>query len=201
MPDRDQDVIQPAPGQEVIVDLVGGDDLRAASLCHRGSAFQDPWILGPHVMVQLAEDALFAQRGLDVTQPRLAVGWAEIEEVTSMFGHGGERRPRFALRLVGVGETEQPAQVRVALEVARDEDQLVPIHLEGAADDGFDAELAAGLEVTDRPVDAAAVGEGEGGHLELGGAHGKLGRMRATVQEREVGVAVELDVRRHRSAF
>src|SRR5437879_12813141 len=103
MPDRDQDVMQPAPGGEVIVDLVGGDDLRAASLCHRGSALQDAWILGPHVMVQLAEDAVFAQRGLDVTQPRVAVGWAEIEEVTGVFGGGGESRPGFALGTGGVG--------------------------------------------------------------------------------------------------
>src|SRR5437868_2923666 len=105
------------------MDLVGGDDRRAASSCHRGPAFEDPWVLWPHVMVQLAEDALFAQCRLNLAQPGLAVSRTEIEEVTPMFGHRGERRPSLALRLVGVGETQQPAQVRVALEIAGDEDQ------------------------------------------------------------------------------
>ena len=152
------------------------------------------------MVVQLAEDALFAERGLELAQPRLAVRRAEIEEVASMLAYCRQRRPRLAFGLVGMGEAEQPAQVRIALEIARDEDQLVAVHLEGAADDGFDAELAAGLEVTNHAVDAAAVGEGEGGHLELGGAHGKLGRMRAAVQEREVGMAVQLDIRRRHHA-
>ena len=67
-----------------------------------------------------------------------------------------------------------------------------------AADDRLDAQLAARLEEAHRAVDAAAVGDRERGHLELGGPQRQLKRMRAAVQEREVGVAVQLDVgRRH----
>src|SRR5207245_4445364 len=58
-------------------------------------------------------------------------------------------------------------------------------------------EPAAGLEVADGAVDAAGVGEGEGGHLQLRRALGQLDRVGGAVEEREVGVAVELDVRVH----
>src|SRR5205823_14427039 len=89
-----------------------------------------------------------------------------------------------------------PAHVGVAAQVARDEDQLLTVDLQRAADDGLDAELAARLEVTYRAVDASVVGDGEGGHLELGRTHGELVGVRAAIEEREVRVAVQLDVRR-----
>ncbi len=115
-----------------------------------------------------------------------------------MLGDLRQRGAGLALGLVCVGDGEEAAEVRVAAEVARDEDQLVAVDLERAADDGLDAELAAGLEVFDRSIDAAAVRDGEGRHLQLGGTHPQLVGMRAAVEEREVGVGVELDIWRHR---
>ncbi len=114
-----------------------------------------------------------------------------------MLGHGGQGGASLALGLVGMSEGEEAAQVGVAAQVARDEDQLLTVDLQRAADDGLDAELAARLQVADRTVHAATVGDRERRHLELCGPHRQLIRMRAAVQEREVGVAVELDIGRH----
>src|SRR5205807_1782814 len=99
--------------------------------------------------------------------------------------------------LVGVGDGEEATEIRIAAEIAGDEDQLVTVDLERAADDGLDAELAASLEVAHRTVHAAAVGDRESGHLKLGRPHRKLVWMRAAVQEREVGMGVKLYVGRH----
>ena len=145
--------------------------------------------------MQLAEDRLPAERVLRIPEPAFAVGGAEIEKVAAMLRDPGQRGARLALGLVGVGDAEQAAQVRVAAEVARDEDQLFAVDLEGAADDRLDAELATGLKMAHGAVDATSVGDGKRRHLELGRAHRQLVGVRAAVQEGEVGVAVELDVR------
>ena len=56
-----------------------------------------------------------------------------------MLGGFGKCCPRLALRLVGVRVAEEPAEVRVSAEIAGDEDQLLAVDLERAADDRFDA--------------------------------------------------------------
>ncbi len=81
-------------------------------------------------MVQLAEDRLFAERLLQLAQSRLAVGGAEVEEVTAMLSDLGERCACFAFGLVGMGEAEQAAEVGVATQVARDEDQFFAVDLQ-----------------------------------------------------------------------
>src|SRR5207253_10364948 len=93
-----------APLRDVVVDLVGGDDPSAAPPRHRGSTFEHPLVLWPPVMVQLAEDVLFAQGALQLAHSLFAVGRAEIEELAAMLGHGVQGRARLALGLVGVGE-------------------------------------------------------------------------------------------------
>ena len=115
--------------------------------------------------MQLAEDVLLAQRVLEPTQARLEVGRAQVEQVAAMLGDFPQRRPRLTFRLVGVGVAQEPAEVRVAAEIAGDEDELFAIDLEGAADDRFDPELAARLEVAHRAIDAAPVGDCERRHL------------------------------------
>ena len=103
-----------------------------------------------------------------------------------------------ALGLVGMCDGEEPAEVRVAAQVTGDQEQFGPIDLQGRADQRLDSNLPAGLKEADRPVHASGVGDCQGGHLELGRPHRQLGWMGSPVQEREVGVAVELDVGRHR---
>ncbi len=115
-----------------------------------------------------------------------------------MLGELGKGRSSLALRLVLVGDGQQATEVRIAAEIASDEDQLIAVDLERAADDRFDAELAAGLKVAHSAVDPAAVGDGERGHLELRSSHGQLIGVRPAVEEREVGMAVQLDIGRHR---
>src|SRR5712691_10437473 len=94
-------------------------------------------------------------------------------------------------------KAQKPAEVRIAAQVASDDDDLLAVHLERGADDRLDSELAAGLEELHCSVDAAAVGDRERRHLELRRPHHQLGWMRPAVKEREVGVAVQLDIRRH----
>ncbi len=74
MPDGDQHVMQPAPGGDVVVDLVGRYDSGAAACCHRRAAFEDPLILSANVVMYLAEDVLRAQRFLQPSHALLAVG-------------------------------------------------------------------------------------------------------------------------------
>jgi len=138
-----------------------------------------------------------AGRLLERAQALLLVRGGEVEEIASVLGDGRQPGPRLSFGLVDVGEADQPAEVGVAAEVAGDQEHLGSIDLEGGADQGLDPNLAAGLQEFDRSINATAVGDRERGHLQLCGAHRQLGGMRSPVEEREVGVAVELDVRRH----
>ena len=61
MADRDHHIVQPPSLRNVIVNLVGRDNLGSAAPCHLRPAFQHPWVLGTKVMMQLAENVLFAQ--------------------------------------------------------------------------------------------------------------------------------------------
>jgi hypothetical protein len=136
--------------------------------------------------MELAEDAVAAERFQLGSQPRLVVGGAEVEQVATMLRDLGQRRPRLAFGLVGVGESHKTAEVGVAAKVAGDEDQLFAIDLERGADDRLDAELATGLEVADGAVDSAAVRDRERGHLQLRRPHHQLVGMRPAVEEGEV---------------
>jgi hypothetical protein len=197
MPDRDQHVMQLSPFRHVIVDFVGGHDRRVAPLGHFDPALEDPGVVRAEVMVELAENAVPAQRLLQRAQPRLLVRGAEVEEVAAVLGHRGESRACLSLGLILVRDAQQPAEVGVAAEVACDQHHFFAFDLEGGADQWLDAHLAARLQKTNRAVHAAAVGDGGGRHLQLRRAQSQLVGMRAAVEEREVGVAVQLDVRRH----
>ena len=180
---RDQHVVHPAACGDVVMNLVGHDHACAATSRCRCPTFEHPLVFWAHVVVQFAEDALRSERFLEVAQPLFAVSGAEIEEVSAMLGDLRERAPGFAFGLVGVGDAEEAAEVRVAAQVAREQDQLFAVDLECAPDDGFDAHLSACLEVAHRAVNTALVGDRERGHIELGRAHGQLIGMRAAVQE------------------
>ena len=117
-----------------------------------------------------------------------------------MLGGGGEGGARLALGLIGVGKSEQAAQVRVAAQVARDHHHVLAVDLERGADERLHPDLATRPEKSDSAVHASAVGDCERWHAELGCLKRQLGGMRATVEEGKVGVAVQLDVRIHARA-
>jgi len=79
--------------------------------------------------MELAEHVVSAKRLLKLAQAALRVGRAQVEELAALLGDPGERRPRLALGLVRVGDAEQPAEVGVAAQVARDQDQLLTVDL------------------------------------------------------------------------
>ena len=59
-----------------------------------------------------------------------------------MLGDDVERGACLAFGLVVVGDAEQPAQLRIAGEVAGDHHELLAVDLEGGADQRLDADLA-----------------------------------------------------------
>ena len=195
--DRDHHIVQPPPLTHVIVDLVGRHDRRPAALCHRGSAFEHPRVLGAKVVMQLAENVVLAQLLLEPAEARLIVSGAEVEEVATVLGDGGEGCARLTLGLIGVGKAEQAAEVGVAAQVAGDHHHVLAVDLERGADERLHPDLATGLEKPDSAIDASAVGDRERGHAQVGCAECQLGGMGAAVEERKVGVAVQLDVRVH----
>ena len=103
MADRYQHVVELSALPDVVVDLVGGDDRRAAPLRDRSPAFEPPGIIWPQVMVELAEDQVLSQRLLQQAEASLVVGGAQIEKITAMRGDGLNSGPRLAFRLVLVG--------------------------------------------------------------------------------------------------
>src|SRR5215471_18140808 len=112
---------------------------RSAATRHRGTALEHPLVLRPEVMVQFAEHVVPPKCLEQRAQPRLAVRRAEVEEVAAVLGDSGKSGARFAFRLVCVGDAEEAAEVRVAAQVAGDEDQLLAVDFQGAADDRLDA--------------------------------------------------------------
>src|SRR5207245_8958376 len=101
-------------------------------------------------------------------------GLAMLPAMAAVLANLPDRRPRLTLRRVCVCVTQEPAEIRIATEIAGDEDELLAVDLEGGADDRLDSELAASLEVAHRAVDAAPVRDRECRHLELSGTHRQL---------------------------
>src|SRR4029079_9036088 len=100
-------------------------------------------------MVKLAEHVVAAEGFLHLLEARFDVSRGEVEELASVLGDRRESRPGLALGLAGMGQAEQAAEVGVAAQVTGDEDQLLAINLQRAADDRLDAELSALLQVSD----------------------------------------------------
>ena len=108
----------------------------------------------------------------------------QLDQVAVAGGVGGQQREVEAL---------QPAR-RPALVVIDDVDL--------AADDRLDAMLAAGREQLDRPVHHAMVGEAQSRLIELGGPRGERVDLARPVQQRVLGVDVEVGADRgHETAL
>ena len=199
--DRNHHVVKPPAFGHVVVDLVRRDDRRGAALGHRRSAFQNPWVFGAKVVVQLAEDVVFAQRFLKTAEARLVVSGAQIEELATVRRNHGESCACLTLGLVGVGQSEQAAEVGVATEIASDHHHVLAIDLEHRADERLHTDLATCLHELDGAVHAAAVGDRKRGHPELLCTKRQLRWMRAAVEEGKVGVTVQLHVWVHFRAY
>src|SRR5205823_473150 len=101
---------------------------------------------------------------------------------------------------VGVGD--QAAEVGVTLCVLREEDnaRVEPgpsgvADRQGGAQDGAHAGLRAGVDESGGAVQAVAIGEGDGGHAELGGSAGELLGEERPVLQRKVRADVQVDER------
>src|SRR5207245_9777118 len=109
-------------------------------------------IFWTEVAMEHAEHVLLAGRVLEAMQALLVVGRAEVEEIASVLVDCREPGSRLALGLVCMGEGEEPAEVRVAAQVAGDQHQFRTIDLQCRADQRLDAYLAARLQEPDGPT-------------------------------------------------
>ena len=109
---------------------------------------------------------------------------------------------RLVVVALEVAERAELDQVRVALVRLGEERQVRVALLLGlavvgdvdlAAEDRLDAVLFRRLDEVDRARERAVVGEPDGGHLELGRAGRELGNPARPVEDRELGVDVQMD--------
>ena len=110
-----------------------------------------------------------------------------------------------------LGGADRAAQPPVAVGVAGEQEQVAALGIGHAvlrggeaqrqlrAEDGADVQLGGGLGEPDHAVHAVVVGERERLQTQAGGLLDQLFGMARTVQEAEVGVAVQLGVRDARS--
>src|SRR3989441_2344511 len=118
---------------------------------------------------------------------------------------GFERRevePRVApVRPAELRLGDQPAQVRVSLRRLREQRHVRPVEQRQLrAGDRLQTERLRLLRERHRAVEAIVIGEGERRKPKLGGRERELLGERGTVEKREGGVAVELDVHKSRNA-
>ena len=118
------------------------------------------------------------ERRLAAVQALEEAGRGELDEVAVAGVVGGQQREVVALE-------RAPARAAAALGVVVDEVDL-------AADDRLDAVRAARLVELDRAVHDAVVGEPEGGLAELGGARGERVDLARAVEQRVLGVDVQM---------
>src|SRR5213596_2344582 len=118
---------------------------------------------------------------------------------------GFERRevePRVApVRPAEMRLGDQPAQVRVSLRRLGEQRHVRPVEQRQLrAGDRLQTERLRLLRERHRAVEAIVIGEGERRKPKLGGRERELLGERGTVEKREGGVAVELDVHKSRNA-
>ena len=130
-------------------------------------------------------------------RPRFGSRSQQTDQPSASFADlaGGERGVTALSCHVGSGD--EPAQVAVPRGVLRQEhDQAVPgkgSDRERGAEDGPDADLAAGVGEPGRPVQAVSVGEGHRRHPQLGCPEGQVLRGERPVLHGEEGAHGEVD--------
>lgn len=99
---------------------------------------------------------------------------------------------------VVLGQADEPAQVGPAGRIFDQEGQMVARGQgQFAAKNGPEAMRLGGLGETNRAADVVVVGQGQGGHPQLGGAGRQVFGVSRPVEQAEVTVTMELDVVRH----
>ena len=197
---------------------VAGDDGRQAALLGELREERVDALLHVEVRVlHLDVDGVLAEDGREAVELAFGVvGSPLLERLADAPGEAaGERDDPGAVLVeelpvdaglvvvaLEVAEARELDQVRVALVRLGEERQvrvalLLGLALVGdvdlAADDRLDAVLFRLFDEGDRAGERAVVGEPDGGHLELGGAGCELGNPARPVEDRELGVDVQVD--------
>src|SRR5262249_31212165 len=149
MADSCQDVVEGTAAAVVIADVIGCYGPRPVASRELGASLQHPAVFSPEVIVHLDEDVLPAEGLLQRAKPVLVVGGCQEEEIAGMPPGRLQRGSSLALGLILVGEAEKTGEIRVAATGAGKDHQLTPVDFEAGADDGVDADVAAGLQKAD----------------------------------------------------
>ena len=193
-----------------VVDVVGDDAGEFVALGEVCEAGYEDGVVGLPVVLELevelvgAEEADEAAGGVVGAAPfageegggdLAAAAAGEGDEAVGaaeelVVGEGG-----VAFGGVGLGAADEVSEVVPAVLVF-DEEGEVGAALQGelGAEDGVDAVLVGGAQEAGGAVDGVVVGEGQGGHAELGGAAHEVFGVAGAVEEGEVGVGVEFGV-------
>ena len=166
---------------ELDVDVVGAEDLRQPVELGLG-------VLATALLERLAHAARQAARESDQALRVLLEELPVDARLVVVALEEAERREPDQVRVAGVVGREE-REVRVAL--------LLRAPLVGdvdlAAHDRLDALLARLAEELDRARERSVIRERDGGHLELGGPLGERRNAAGSVEDRVLGVDVEMD--------
>ena len=200
-----------------VVDVAGGDRRQPALLGERDELRVDPLL---HVEVRVLEldvDVVAPEDLLEPVELRLGVGRAALlERLADAAGEAARERDqpgavpleqlpvdaRLVVVALEVAERGELDQVRVALVRLGEEREVrlalllrVPVvgDVDLAADERLDALVSGRLVEVDRAGERAVVGEPDGRHLELGGALREVRDPAGAVEDRVLGVDVEVD--------
>ena len=214
---------QPAPVGRRVVDVVGRHDAQPGLVGERGQVVVAFAVARVAVVGQLDRHVLRPeQRDEAVQLPRRGAGPAGLQRprhrplAAAGEDHGVvpqllrdllqvvDRAP--LLLALQLGQPDDPAQPRVPLRAAGEDEQVGPDRVRLAvlragqlqrqlgAEHGRQSQLVGRLGEAHHPVEAVVVGEGEAGQPQPGRLLGQLLRMAGPVEEAEVGVAVQLRV-------
>ncbi len=202
-----------------VVDVAGRDGREPGGGGQLDELRQDPRLDLEVGVLQLDVDVVAAEDldepvelGTGVRDPALLERLADAARETAREGdHPGRVPleqlpvdPRLVVVALEVAEARQLDQVGVALVVGREQRQMRVALLLGApvvgdvdlaADHRLDARPLGGLEELHRPGHRAVVGERDGRHLELGGPLDEVRDPAGAVEDRVLGVDVEVDER------
>ncbi len=203
-----------------VVDVAGRHRRQPALLGERDELGIDPLLDVEVRVLELDVDPVAAEDLLEPVELRLGVAVAVLlERLADAAGEAARERDqpaavpleqlpvdaRLVVVALEVAERGQLDQVRVALVRLGEEREVrlsllldVPVvgDVDLAAEERLDALLAGRLEEVDRAGERAVVGEPDGRHLELGRAPGEVRDPAGPVEDRELGVDVEVDERR-----
>ena len=202
-----------------VVDVAGGDERDAGLLGEGGELRVDPRLLVEAGVLDLDVDVVAAEdlgQAIEVRGGVLGPALLECFRDAAREAAGERDEPLgvafevppvdarlvvVALEVAGRGELDQ---IPVALVRLGEEGQMrvallllggVVADVDLAADQRLDAGLLRVLVELDGAGERAVVGESDGGHLELGGAGGEVRDPAGPVEDRELGVDVEVDER------